>query len=277
MIRDSTSASEIAPSQDLLTIAAVAVMVYALSSVVHEGLGHGGACIAVGGVPQLISSMEFRCDIDRLAPSAGRIVASAGAIVQIVLGLAVFKTYQVLARRPFSPASNIWRFALWLFAAVSLMQGTGYFLFSGVGGIGDWSDVIDGLQPAIAWRAMLAIGGFALYWLTTRTLFQALSPQRYHRTVRFGVIAYVVGAALSLGAGLLNPAGAALIAMSGAAASLGGASGLAWGPQLLRGRAAPVGTPAEPVSIGRSWPVIALGVVVATVFISLLGPGVHIL
>ncbi len=236
MTRDNSSPREAAPSQDLLTIAAVAVMVYALSSVVHEGLGHGGACIAVGGVPQLISSMEFRCDIDGLAPSAGRIVAAAGTIVQIVLGLAVYKTYQVLARRPFSPASSVWRFALWLFAAVNLMQGTGYFLFSGVGGIGDWSDVIAGLQPAIAWRAVLAIGGFALYWLTTRTLFQALSPflgalspQRYHRAVRFGVIAYVAGAALSLGAGLLNPAGAVLIAISGAAASLGGTSGLAWG------------------------------------------------
>lgn len=282
MIRDNASRSRATTSQDLLTIAAVALMVYALSSVIHEGLGHGGACIAVGGVPRLLSSMEFRCDVDGLAPAAGRIVAAAGAIVQIVLGLAVYKTYQVLVRRPFSPASGVWRFSLWLFVAVNLMQGTGYFLFSGVGGVGDWSEVTAGLQPAIAWRALLAIGGFALYWFTTLSLFEdlspflgALSPQRYRRAVTLGVIPYVVGAVLSLGAGLRNPAGVALIAISGAAASLGGTSGLAWGPQLLRGRAAPADTPAEPVSITRSWPVIALGVVVAAVFVAVLGPGVH--
>ena len=282
MTRDNASPSRTTASQDLLTIAAVAVVIYALSSVIHEGVGHGGACIAVGGVPHLVSSMEFRCGLEGLAPAAGRIVASAGAIVQIVLGLAVYKTYQVLVRRPFSSASAVWRFALWLFAAVSLMQGTGYFFFSGVGGIGDWSDVMTGLLPTVAWRALLAIGGFALYWFTTLRLFQALSPflgalspERYHRAVRLGVTAYVVGAALSLGAGLLNPAGVALIAISGAAASLGGTSGLAWGPQLLRGNAAPAGTPDEPVSISRSWPVIVLAVVVAAVFITVLGPGVH--
>ncbi|MEO7042010.1 MAG: hypothetical protein ABI035_07105 [Gemmatimonadaceae bacterium] len=282
MNRDNASHSRAAAPQDLLTVAAIALMVYALSSVIHEGLGHGGACIAFGGVPRLLSSMEFRCDLDGLAPAAGRIVAAAGAIVQIVLGLAVYKTYQVLVTRPFSPASSIWRFGLWLLAAVNLMQGTGYFLFSGVGGIGDWSEVIAGLQPAIAWRALLAIGGFALYWFTTLRLFEALSPflgalspERYRRAIPLAVIPYLAGAALSLGAGLLNPAGVALIAISGAAASLGGTSGLAWGPQLLRGRAAAAGTPVAPVSISRSWPVIALGVLVATVFASILGPGVH--
>lgn len=56
MIRDNTSPNRTAASQDLLTIAAVAVVVYAVSSVIHEGLGHGGACIAVGGTPQPVSS-----------------------------------------------------------------------------------------------------------------------------------------------------------------------------------------------------------------------------
>lgn len=269
-------------SHDLLTIAAVAVTVYALSSVLHEGVGHGGACLAVGGAPRLLSSMDFRCDLDGLAPAAGRVVAAGGTIAQLVVGLAAYKAYRALTRRSLHSANAVWPYALWLFAAVNLMQGTGYFLFSGVGGIGDWADVIAGLHPAVVWRVVLAVAGGALYWATTLRLFRALAPflgtappERYLSARTLGLEPYVVGAALSLAAGLRNPAGVALIAISGAAASLGGTSGLAWGPQFLRGRATPAGAPAQPAAVRRSWPSIMLAIVVATAFVAVLGPGVH--
>ena len=50
------------------TVDAIAVIVYALSSVLHEAVGHGGACLAVGAVPHELSSMHLAC---RIAARAG--------------------------------------------------------------------------------------------------------------------------------------------------------------------------------------------------------------
>ena len=36
---------------DPWTVGAIAVVAYSVGNVVHEGLGHGGACVLVGGRP----------------------------------------------------------------------------------------------------------------------------------------------------------------------------------------------------------------------------------
>jgi hypothetical protein len=265
---------------DWVTIAAVAVLTYALGSVVHEGLGHGGACLIVGGIPRELSSMDFDCDLHGLGATAEKIVAAGGTIANLIVGLGALALY----RRASVTSSPLWRFSLWLFAAVNLMQGTGYFLFSGVGGIGDWAVVIDGLEPPWLWRVVLAISGGALYFVTTTYLFNALGPliggarpDRYRRALGLATVSYIAGGALSLLAGFRNPAGLALVAISGAAASLGGTSGLAWGPQMLRGTpTASVDSPAnDPPVIARRWGVIAIAAAASVVFILILGHGVH--
>jgi hypothetical protein len=45
--------------RDRLTIIALAVIAYALATIVHEGVGHGGACVLSGGKPKLMTSMDF--------------------------------------------------------------------------------------------------------------------------------------------------------------------------------------------------------------------------
>ena len=265
---------------DWVTIAAVAALTYALASVVHEGLGHGGACLIVGGIPRELSSMDFDCDPHGLGAAAEKMVAAGGTIANLMFGLGALALY----RRTPATSSPLGRFSVWLFAAVNLMQGTGYFLFSGVGGIGDWAVVIDGLEPSWLWRGVLALSGAALYFVTTLYLFNALGPfigaarpERYRRALGLATVSYIAGGALSLLAGFRNPAGLALVAISGAAASLGGTSGLAWGPQMLRGApTALVDSPAnDPPVIARSWPVIAIAGAASVVFILILGHGVH--
>jgi hypothetical protein len=265
---------------DLVTIAAVAALTYSLGSVVHEGLGHGGACLIVGGIPRELSSMDFDCDLHGLGAVAEKIVAAGGTLTNLILGLGALSLY----RRIPDTSSPLWRFSVWLFAAVNLMTGTGYFLFSGVGGIGDWAVVIEGLEPPWFWRGVLALSGAGLYFLTTRYLFNALGPfigaarpERYRRALELATVSYIAGGVVSLLAGFLNPAGLALVAISGAAASLGGTSGLAWGPQMLRGTpTAAVDPPAtDPQVIKRSWWVIAIAGAASVVFILILGPGVH--
>src|SRR5437764_1001919 len=39
---------------DLLTVTAIALVAYAASNVLHEAVGHGGACIALGGSDELL-------------------------------------------------------------------------------------------------------------------------------------------------------------------------------------------------------------------------------
>lgn len=259
---------------DTVTVASLAVLAYAAANVLHEGLGHGGACLLVGGTPRLLASVSFDC----AAPSVAgeRVVAAAGTIVNLVVGGLAAWAYRSAAAR--GPAL---RFFLWLFATINVMQGFGYFLFSGVGRIGDWADVMAGVQPEWVWRATLAIAGGALYYLATVRAFRALgrfigglSSDRFPIGQRLSLLAYATGAALYGVAGMLNPGGALLLLVSAAAASLGGTSGLAWGPTILRASHESSSTPV-PTRIARDGRLVAVAVVVAVVFIFVLGPGIR--
>jgi hypothetical protein len=71
---------------DSLTVAAIAVVVYALCSVLHEGLGHGGACLLVGGRPEVLSSMHFHCGTQGLPDGAPRLIA-AGVVALLFIAI----------------------------------------------------------------------------------------------------------------------------------------------------------------------------------------------
>ena len=266
---------------DLLTVASIAVIVYAVANVLHEGLGHGGACVLAGGAPRLLTSVSFECDMTGVGPSGSKLVAAGGTIVNVLAGSIGALLYRRAEAR--SPAA---RFGLWLFAAVNLMQAAGYFLFSGVGRIGDWAEVMADVTPAWAWRVALAVVGFVLYWMVTVRAFGALARfiggeprDRYPIGNRLSLTSYAAGALLYCLSGMLNPGGLVLLAVSAAAASLGGTSGLAWGPQLLRGERGEreqVQGEASPVRIARDMRLVAAALVVFLVFVGLLGPGVRL-
>jgi hypothetical protein len=78
---------------------------------------------------------------------------------------------------------------------------------------------------------------------------------------------------LSSIAGALNPVGPLLILLSAAAASFGGKSGLAWMWTLLRGPRIPSSELQMP-RIQRSWGWMVVAIILAIVFIAVLGPGV---
>ena len=43
------------------TVAGIAVTAYILASVLHEGVGHGGACLLAGGKVLVISTVHMEC------------------------------------------------------------------------------------------------------------------------------------------------------------------------------------------------------------------------
>jgi hypothetical protein len=262
---------------DLPTVASLAILAYAAASLLHEGLGHGGACLAAGGAPRMLTTVSFTCDTSGLDPAVTVAVAAGGTVVNLLAGVVAAWLY---ARRESSGSTGL-RFFLWLFAAVNLMQAFGYLMVSGAAGVGDWAAVMSGVQPAWAWHIALVAGGGALYWVTTDRAFGTLSrflggepAGRYAIGRRLALVSYGAGSALCLVAGALNPGGLVPLGVSAAAASLGGTCGLVWGPMWLRGaRDGQEGT-GPPARIPRDLPVIAAAGVVALLFVFGLGPGV---
>jgi len=267
---------EILRRPDALTLAAIAAAAYAISAFAHEALGHGGACVLLGCRPQLLTSMSFDGDASLLPASATRIIAAGGSIVNVIIALAGFLWLRrIPASRP-----AMWFFC-WLLATVSLLQATGYLMFSGLGGVGDWAVVVEGLPGGGMWRAILAVAGGVSYWLAVRYSMQVIgsrltsaATQRAREAYGYTMLAYFVGGGLGLVGGLFDPNAAAILLISGVAAALGGTSGLLWGPQLLRNPTfVSPSTPMPPLQ--RSVPWIVIGAIAALVHIVVLGPGLH--
>jgi hypothetical protein len=238
--------------RDVLTIIAIAIVAYALANVIHEGVGHGGACLLVGGRPVELSSLHFSCEAD------SKFVSAAGCIANVI---AAFIGLMFFRRRP--------SFFLWLFTTINLLMATGYLLFSGVMRVGDWVNVCRDLPPGV-WRPALAITGAGLYFLVARFSASLLAPLAGRDGARrMTLIPYFTGGILYCVSGLFNPVGPILIAISAAAASFGGTSGLIWLVEFNRNNDAPG------IAIERSPAWIVAGVVTAAVFIGVLGPAVR--
>jgi hypothetical protein len=265
------------PRADWLTVIAVAVVTHAVAVSVHEGVGHGGACLLVGCRPQLLTTMQFLGDERSVSSEGIKFIAAGGTLANLA---AASIAVGLLRRR--RGRANAGAFFLWLFATVNLLQACGYLLYSGVSNIGDWGEVVRGFTPVWIWRGGLFLIGGTSYWLATRWAMGQLGRRlsssgaaRVAEANHYTLTAYAVGGLLSLAAGLFEPGGAIIVLISGVAASLGGASALAWGPQLLNDPH--LGEPQEPVlRVTRDCRWIVAGAVVAIVFVFVLGHGVSL-
>jgi len=258
-------------SPDALTVGSIGILAYMLGNVLHEAVGHGGACLLAGAKPLVLSSVHFECSLDN------RLVMAGGTLVNVLAGAVFF----ALGRLTSSRHPRL-KYFFWIAMTVNLFSATGYFLFSGIGGIGDWADFIQGLGPQWVWRVGLTVFGAGSYMLAAgisllelRPLIGSNKEQRYRCAVRLAWIPYFAGGILMCIAGALNPVGMILILISAAASTFGGSSGLLWSTQLLRGTLIPCGPLAEPMPIHRSWPLIEAACAVAVAFVAVLGPSVR--
>jgi hypothetical protein len=219
------AASLSAGKDDLWTLAAFGVLAYMISNVLHEGLGHGGVAWLSGARRIVVTSTYMDAGFDT------RWILAAGTLVNLVvgaLGLAVLRSM----RRAGVPL----RLFVWALAAFNLLLGTGYFLFSGIGGIGDWADWMKGLSPVWAWRVGFALLGAASYWTAAWMLARELvriAGTNEARMRRMTWAMYFAGGLTACVAGVWNPMGWRLVLISAAASSLGGASGLLWIPSIV--------------------------------------------
>ena len=263
----------------LPTVIAIALVAYALTNIAHEGVGHGGMCIAVGGEPITLNAVYFDCSREGVTNAGSRWISAAGTLTNLA-----FAALTALLLRARLVRASTGRYFLWLFLTLNLLQAFGYWMFSGIGGIGDWNAVVADSPNYALWRIALAVAGTAAYMfvavpIALRRLLPFLTardPGRMAAAVRLTVVPYIAGGMLYVTAGLLNPESPWLVLISAAAASFGGASALAWMAQLLRNRERfpPTGAPA--LGLAKSWPWLVAGTLAAAIFIGLLGPGVDL-
>jgi hypothetical protein len=256
---------------DALTITGIAVIAYVLASVLHEGVGHGGACLLAGGKVMVISTVHTECSAET------RLVMAGGTLMNVAAGSMCFALGRVTAR-----TSPRLRYFLWLSLTVNLFTAAGYFGFSGIGGFGDWASFIKGLGSQWPWRIGMTIFGAAAYMVVARFSLLELRPligsdkeKRVARAVRLSKMPYFAGGILACVAGSLNPQGMILVALSSAASTFGGTSGLLWMMNGLKGDRIPLGSEPEPMPIRRSWQWIVTAFVLALAFVVVLGPGVR--
>lgn len=248
------------PRLSKATIVAMAVMAAVAASLLHEGLGHGVTAWLRGDhVTELTSNHLNSVREDRL-------VDAGGTLVNLVAGLLCVWGARAAGRR-----ANL-RYFLWFLAALNLLLGAGYFLFSGVLGLGDWAQVIAGQPHEGGLRAAMAATGALGYVVFLRWLVRELRvfcPDRAtYNTV--GRLPYVAACVFTCVAGALDPMGFRLMLLSTVPAFFGGLSGLLWGDFFLRGQR----EPAEVLTVGRSVAVWIAAAVVGIAFLATVARGV---
>lgn len=258
---------------DLLTVAAIGMVAYLIANVVHEGVGHGGTCLLVGGRAEAVSSAWFDGDLAAVGPWGQRAVRAGGTVANLLVGGGAAL---LLARlRPRGAHSY---YALWLVAMANLFPGSGYLMVSPFGNFGDWKEFVKGLPHPLAWRIGLTLLGAACGLLVLRAGSRLLHPLvgsgdeklRQRRARPLAWVPYLVAGGLVFPlAALLNPYGKGFV-FSTLLAHLGGSAWLAWLPEWLK--AAP-GDEAPPV-LGRHRGWIAAGIAATVIVVAVLGPGI---
>lgn len=248
------------------TIGALALIAMCLVTFAHEALGHGGACLALGGQVELLTSSLFRCD--RASP----LIDAAGPLTNLLLGLAAWALRSRIAAYRASP-----RLFLILVTAFSLFWEGGYLVQAMLLRDGDSYFVARDLlgEPRLWWRIVLGAVGVAIYGaavvVTSRAL-TGLWPDRARArgAARTAWLVAVAGAVL---AALLYQGPHAGRNLHDTVTEIG----LASLPLLLiPGGAGETPASEGAVRIGFSPSVVVLAVVVFALFAAIQGRGLGI-
>ena len=254
------------PRDSALMLGALGILAYAASMMTHEGLGHGGYCLALGGHTVMLTAWGEACSAQL------RGIEAAGPGLQFGAGLLAW-----LVLHRLSPAAVRLRYFFWLYMVFNLLVSSGYVAFSGVTDFGDAAVLVAGLSPHLIWRGVLILLGAAVYFLSMRAaafeLTRFAGPHDGSRRLsRLVWIPYAAAGVFACCAGALNRTMGHGAAIGLAAASSFGA---AWGilrlPDMQRGMASKGLSPTGYLNWSAAWGVAA--VVVILVFLLFIGPG----
>ena len=255
---------------DVLTMIAVSTVAWALTDVLHEIVGHGGAAVLLGIPVRAVATTTIVADWDQIQSMAEvRAIHAAATVLNLVTaGLALLA---LRSPRVTKPAT---RYFLWVFATISLVTVT-LNLVAG----GDWSVVIEGMEPAGLWRAgVLAAGILVAIANHVLPLKLWLPDLRGRRALQWKITAIPVLVLLVVQT--LSVLGSPFTAVprdSGTNALVSSwALTLFFGVWLALVNLIPVPrstAPVDSIRLPRSNAWLVVGLVVAVLFIGVLGPG----
>jgi hypothetical protein len=253
------------PSNNRATIISMAVLAIAASSLLHEGLGHGVTAWLRGDIPTQLTSNH----LSDIRPD--RLVDAGGTLVNLIIGTLAMSLSALSGRR-----ANL-RYFLWLLGCFNLMDGAGYFLFSGIIGFGDWEAVIAGLPHYLALRIAMSLFGAALYYFVVvwmMRLLRPFCPTDTYTTSHYNTLArlpYYAACAFYCLAGAFDPLGIKLLLISTIPAAFGGNSGFMWADSVLS-RTPSLTTPPLIITRQPAWSIAAI--LIGIPYILILGRGI---
>jgi len=267
---------------DIVSVIAVSLLAYTLALIFHEHMGHALMSVAFGGRLSELGALYIGGNhaVQTSMPVwASKLVLLAGALFNAITGVVALI---LLAR--LRKASNLSKYALWLFGTISLLTAAGYVLFSGVTGVGDFgagsSGLFNGVQPEWLVRVVLTVVGVASYALVIIVALRKMDQliggegkERVFRAQMLSLTSYLAGSIFLLLVGSLNPHGLEILLQGALAYGFGGTSALAWMMQCLsRNKVSSV----EPLIVTRSWPWIVVSLAIAVAYGLIFGPTIYV-
>jgi len=134
------------------TLLAAGILAYVAETMLHEGIGHGGVCLAQGNSLTLLAPLFMRCS--QVSP----LLTAAGPAANVI-GAAIAYTWLRLA----PPRNALPALLLWLSFAFNALIACGYLVVGAVTGFGDWASLFAWVTLPILWRLPAALIGTAGY------------------------------------------------------------------------------------------------------------------
>jgi hypothetical protein len=242
------------------TIISMATISSAFATLLHEGLGHGVVAWLRGDIPTELTSNH----LSDLHPDHW--VEAGGTLVNLAVGAISLQLSKASGHR-----ANL-RYFLWIFAALNLLPGAGYFVFSGIMRVGDWQAVVADWPHPLAVHIGMSLFGAALYYLVVQSLASAVKPFCQERSLynTVGRLPYYAACLFSCAAGALDPLGLQLFFLSTVPAAFGGSSGLMWADSLIPAAKAESQLWVRPQ---RAWWIAAI--LIGFSYIVVIGRGIH--
>lgn len=241
----------------------------------HEIGGHAAVCAIQGGHVTTIGAFYVECD--GLSGQGNILVACAGVGVNVLFAIAAYFCWRRAVR---GDVSDLIQIILWLVWVSEAFVASGYFLFSGVSGVGDLGvgegGNLSNLELTLPVQIFEISIGLVSYILLVRAANRALNvmigngpgTRPIRRIIANGY--YVSAGAAAVLVGLLNPVGIVITVMSAAASSFGGLAGF-----ISIGYAAGRDGKAVPILIRRNLALVGAGVAASVAFALILGPSLH--
>ena len=249
---------------DIATVAAIGLVAYVCADIAHHALGHGAACLALGGQIRSLSSIFVNCSL------TGAAIDLAGPFANVVVGLVALLASHLIPRAPAT------RLFLVLAAAFNLFWFGLQLSFSAATRTDDWAWAIHYFHISEALRYSLVAVGALAYVFSVRVLSVAMMRFAHPpgRAMVIVVTAWITAGAIACATAAFDTNPVSAILRHAAPQSLLISAGLLFLP--ARAARLPF-TDSSYAAIGRSVPWIVAAVIVGVVSIVYLGPGIAIL